>query len=243
MFDSVLLEVPRAERRRRKLTLAATLAGESLVIAALVAVPLLYLGAIPGVYAQIAPFEVTPYLPPQPLEHAAQHGGGRARSVSLIRSSDAIVVRQTVENPLLIYRDYVREADEYTPDPALVREGPCCNLAIADVIGRSPSPLPNRPRETVMRLSHVEPGMIVRRVEPQYPPAAKLARIQGEVVLQAQIGTDGTVDGLRVVSGHPMLIGAARDAVAEWLFRPYRLNGAPVPVEARITVRFVLGGN
>ena len=239
MFDPI--EVPRAERRRRKLTLAATLAGESLVIAALIAVPLLYLDAIPGVSAHVAPFDVTTYNPPPVGHHAAQRSAGGEHSVALMRDTDEVVVRQTVENPQLVYDRYRREADSYTPDPSLVRAGPCCGTAIAEVIGRSSSPLPSHARESVLRISSIEPGMILRRVEPTYPAAAKLARVQGEVVLQAQIGTDGTVEGLRVVNGHPMLAPAALAAVEQWLFRPYRLNGAPIAVEARITVRFVLG--
>jgi len=85
-------------------------------------------------------------------------------------------------------------------------------------------------------------GSLIRKVTPTYPPLARAARIQGEVVLFAVIGKAGTIDNLRVVSGHPMLIPAAIDAVRQWRYRPYILNSEPIEVETQITVNFVLGG-
>ena len=85
-------------------------------------------------------------------------------------------------------------------------------------------------------------GYLERQVQPPYPRMAIAARIEGEVVLTAIIGRDGTVQQLRVLSGHPMLTTAALDAVRQWHYRPYRLNNEPVEVETQITVRFRLGG-
>ena len=65
---------------------------------------------------------------------------------------------------------------------------------------------------------------------------------QGEVVMHAIIGRDGTIASLQVVSGHALLAPAAIDAVRQWRYRPYTLNGEPVEVETLITVRFVLSG-
>jgi len=244
MFDSVLLEVPRAERRRRKLTLLATLAGECFMVAVLVAVPLLYLDALPGVSVRAGVPVTVSYAPPVvPLASAPSAASGNHRSVALIRSTDEAVVRRTVANPQLIYDRWRAESAEVTHDLRLVRDGPCCDRDITALLGTEtyvppPPKLPDK-----VRISEVKPGMIVRRVEPHYPPRAQAARVHGEVVLQAQIGKDGGIEGLRVVSGHPMLAGAALAAVGQWRFHPYLLNGSPVEVEARITVRFVLGGN
>ena len=85
-------------------------------------------------------------------------------------------------------------------------------------------------------------GLLIHQVKPTYPPLAKQARIQGAVVLQAVIGKDGTIQNLRVVSGHPMLTPAAIDAVKQWRYKPYFLNGEPVEVETQITVNFTLAG-
>lgn len=83
-------------------------------------------------------------------------------------------------------------------------------------------------------------GMIDKKVEPVYPPLARQARIQGVVLLKAQISKTGDVVNLQLVSGHPMLAPAAIDAVKQWKYRPYLLNGFPVDVETDITVNFTL---
>jgi protein TonB len=86
-------------------------------------------------------------------------------------------------------------------------------------------------------------GNLIRRVQPQYPPLARSARVQGRVVLAAIISKEGTIENLRVLEGHPMLVRAALDAVSQWRYRPYILNNEPVEVETRITVNFSLSGN
>jgi protein TonB len=84
---------------------------------------------------------------------------------------------------------------------------------------------------------------LVHKVQPAYPALARSARIQGVVVLEAMISKQGTIENLRLLSGHPMLAPAAIDAVRQWRYRPYILNGEPVEVETQITVNFALGGN
>jgi periplasmic protein TonB len=76
---------------------------------------------------------------------------------------------------------------------------------------------------------------------PVYPPLARQARIAGAVMLEGIIARDGTVKNLRVLSGHPLLAGAALEAVRQWRYRPTLLNGEPVEVIAPIAVNFVLG--
>jgi TonB family protein len=83
-------------------------------------------------------------------------------------------------------------------------------------------------------------GMLLTKVDPAYPPDAKAAGIQGAVVLKAIISTLGTVEGLTVVSGPPQLTGSAMDAVKQWVYQPYLLNGQPTPVSTTITVNFTL---
>ncbi len=96
---------------------------------------------------------------------------------------------------------------------------------------------------TRVRVSQgVTEGMVLRRVQPNYPPLARQARIQGDVILQAEISKEGAIENLRVISGHPMLAPAAIDAVKQWRYKPYFLNGEPVAVETQITVKFSLSG-
>jgi periplasmic protein TonB len=103
----------------------------------------------------------------------------------------------------------------------------------------APPPAITRP----IRISKMREGDLIRRVQPQYPPIARTAGIHGQVVLQAVISKEGTIENLHVVTGHPMLVRAATDAVSQWRYRPYILNNEPVEVETQITVNFSLTRN
>jgi protein TonB len=86
--------------------------------------------------------------------------------------------------------------------------------------------------------SQLEEGQLVNRVEPIYPHIAVISGIQGQVKLHAIIGRDGRIQSLNLVSGHPLLARAALEAVEQWRYRPYVLNGEAVEVETLITVNF-----
>jgi periplasmic protein TonB len=105
--------------------------------------------------------------------------------------------------------------------------------------------LPAAPAPVVrtFRTSNMLEGSLIRRVQPTYPALARSARIQGPVVLFAVISKAGTIDNLRVVSGHPLLVPAAIEAVRQWRYHPYILNSEPIEVETQITVNFLLSGN
>ena len=85
-------------------------------------------------------------------------------------------------------------------------------------------------------------GNLIFRVQPDYPSLARQVRVQGQVVLRAVISREGTIENLQVLSGHPMLVRAAVDAVRQWKYRPYLLNGEPVEVETEVKVNFILSG-
>ena len=87
----------------------------------------------------------------------------------------------------------------------------------------------------------VEEAQLIRKVPPSYPPLAKQARVEGVVRLAATIGTDGKLHNIRVLSGHPLLSGAAVAAVQQWRYTPTRLNGNPVEAETQIDVNFTRG--
>lgn len=83
-------------------------------------------------------------------------------------------------------------------------------------------------------------GNLIRRVDPQYPAIAKQIHLEGTVVLNAMISRDGNIERVEVASGPGLLANAAKEAVRQWQYRPYLLNGEPVEVETQITVNFVL---
>ena len=103
----------------------------------------------------------------------------------------------------------------------------------------SQQPVPVKP----LVVSRWAEGNIIYRVQPNYPPIARQARVQGTVELRAIISKSGTIENLGVGHGHPLLSAAAIEAVRQWRYRPYLLNNGPIEVETEITVNFVLSGS
>ena len=88
--------------------------------------------------------------------------------------------------------------------------------------------------------SSVMAGQLVSTVPPKYPEDAKKARVQGSVVLAAVVSKTGTVEQLRVVSGPPELQASSIDAVKQWVYKPYVLNGQPTEVDTEIEITYSL---
>lgn len=86
--------------------------------------------------------------------------------------------------------------------------------------------------------SGVMVGQLLKRVDPRYPAKAKVDHIQGDVILSAVIDKEGNIKTLKVVSGDPILADAATDAVKQWKYRPYLLEGQPVEAKTSITIKF-----
>jgi periplasmic protein TonB len=104
-----------------------------------------------------------------------------------------------------------------------------------------PAAVPISPAAPIRVSAGVQQGNLIHQVPPVYPALARQARIQGVVILEAMIAKDGSVNNLRVVSGHPLLIRAAIDAVSQWQYRPTLLSGDPVEVLTTVTVTFRFG--
>ena len=123
--------------------------------------------------------------------------------------------------------------------------GPECNWCV-DIGGRNDGPrrpetnseTPARPR--VIREPRIDPAMLIRRIEPVYPPLAIQIHREGRVELRARISTDGTIESLEIISGDPVFYQSARDAVSQWLYRATVLNGQKVEVETYITVIYTM---
>jgi protein TonB len=107
------------------------------------------------------------------------------------------------------------------------------------VLAKSPEPTPVK---RIRVASRVVEANLIHDVPPQYPPEAGRARLEGPVVLMAVIGQDGSVKDVRVESGLPILAQAAIDAVKQWRYKPYLIDGEPVEVDSRITINFTLSG-
>jgi protein TonB len=97
------------------------------------------------------------------------------------------------------------------------------------------------PKKEPMRVSQgVMEARLIHRVIPVYPPLARTARIEGKVHLVGIIGKDGTIQDLKVMDGHPLLVKAAVEAVKQWIYRPTLLSGEPVDVITPIEINFTL---
>jgi len=97
--------------------------------------------------------------------------------------------------------------------------------------------------QRVRAVESVMAERLVVKVAPNYPPMARKALIQGKVVLKLEINKSGDVERLQLISGHPMLARAAIDAVKQWKYKPFLLNGDPIAVETRTSVNFTLSNN
>lgn len=95
-------------------------------------------------------------------------------------------------------------------------------------------------RSTLAQPAGASEGILIHRVEPEYPQEAREQKIQGVVVLEVRVGADGKVQDLQVLSGPPQLVGASTDAVKQWRFKPHAEHGQPVEMETRVSLNFRL---
>jgi TonB family protein len=134
----------------------------------------------------------------------------------------------------------VAPADEPAPATGVVGSVP--GGQPGGIVSSAPSSKPDVP-ERVRVSPGVSQGLLVTRVAPEYPDEARRGRIQGTVLLTVVIGKTGDVTKIKVVSGHPMLVSAAMDAVQQWKYKPYLLQGNPVEVITSIQVNFALSSH
>lgn len=234
------------ERSRCGLTVVTSFGLQALVVGALLLSPLLR----PMVLPSLRPLS-TPVSLGQPLAEAPVPAGrsGVNTPTNTAVPSDPMqpVFRQPSQDP----RTLPEAGDDGPPQvagagssiPGAVSGDPNGILsstgADRPIMPVAPVPAAAAP----LRISHMNEGDLIRKVLPAYPALARSARIQGTVLLQAVISKQGTIENLRVLSGHPMLVPPAIDAVRQWRYRPYVLNNDPVEVETQITVTFSLAGN
>jgi periplasmic protein TonB len=244
MFEDSLFDSGAGRRPRKTWTKLASFAMEVCAIGVLVLLPLLYTQALPKQLWAV--MLEAPAPPPGPAPVRAERSEPRTQRPD--REVNDSVLREPSRVPLKtsMVRDEPSSADSPPSMDGLVPggvPGVVANSVITE-IARATPPLIVKPAppQKLRVSSGVAEGMLVRQVKPQYPPIAVQARIQGTVVLQAVIGKDGTVKDLRLLSGHPMLSTAAIEAVKQWRYRPYLLNGEPVEVDTQINVNFTLGG-
>ena len=124
------------------------------------------------------------------------------------------------------------------PLPSALAVASANDGSLSGLMASASSSVP-RPALATVRISQgVSQGLLIKRVQPKYPPAALSVRAQGAVQIEATINKEGNVTNLKVLSGEPVLSRAALEAVRQWRYKPYYLDGEPVEIQTQITVNF-----
>ena len=241
LFAASILDATSADRARRKWTTILSVGFQSAVIALLIIMPLLFPEVLPT--QQLVTFLVAPPPPPPPPPPAPA-------MVPRTR-----VVTQFIEGQLRIPSRIPAKIrtinEEATPVSGGVEGGVVGGVpggqlggvlgGLVATTGRTIM-LPATPPPVVpQRISisqGVSEGLLLNKVNPQYPILALRAHVQGTVQLRAIISKEGKIENLVVVDGHPLLTAAALEAVKTWRYLPYLLSGEPVEVETSIFVHF-----
>jgi periplasmic protein TonB len=227
---------------RRGWTTLASFTMQALGLSLLLAIPLLWVQRPPQLHwleRLASPAALTPRAATQ-----AAHAHSAATAVNNLPQRPFLAPRSI---PLQIAA--IHDADSVPPAPEFPTIGTGSGRGPGDGaahgLGDSiPVVIPAHPAAVKpLRVSQWAEGNLIHRVPPSYPPIARQARIQGAVELRAIISKTGTIENLVVVSGHPMLVQSAIEAVRQWRYRAYLLNNEPIEVETEITVNFVLSGS
>jgi len=231
IFSDSILDTSNGSRQRRRSTVT-SITLQAMAIGGLLVFSMLHVETLPQ--SQLVSRLVAPSQP-QAEGHQAFHASGHQLMTSrpmMLPSYEprGIAPEQESPGPPSVNIQDLRPSSGSTGVPF----GMGTELSVA-------IPPPSITAKPV-RISRIMEGNLIRRVQPTYPALARQARIQGSVVLSAVISRDGMIEHLQALNGQPMLEQAAIDAVRQWKYRPYLLNGEPVEVETQITVNFTLDG-
>jgi protein TonB len=246
-----LLETPATKTLRRSpLEWAAATALHVAILATLVIVPLYTTGTI-----ELGNYEDTPLVAPPAAPAPPPPPAGRVVAPHVSPKRPKLTYTQgKLTAPASIPKKISLDNTDAAPDLGSVTGGVPGGVAggqlggsLGGVIGGTgtsipiPPPQPPAVKRIVRVGSHLKAPQQTYSVQPEYPPLARQAHVWGVVVVNAVIDEHGNVVQARALSGHPLLVPAALQAVLQWKYEPTTLNGSPVAVEMEVTVRFNLG--
>jgi protein TonB len=250
MFEQVFVEGQ--GKTNKGWTVIVSFVLQCLLIGIAILIPLVYYDALPA--TQLTSFLVAPPPPPPPPPPPAavapkvvkiiprQFDAGRLMAPKAIPKQIATIVEDELP-PASASAGVVGGIAGGVPGGGA---GGVITGIIGGVSAAPPPPPPPKPVEKPKEVQRIKVGgnvqaaNLIRKVVPVYPPLAKQARISGVVRFTAIIGRDGSIQNLTLISGHPLLVPAATEAVKQWLYRPTLLNGEPVEVITQIDVNFTL---
>ncbi len=171
-------------------------------------------------------------------QYFAERRVQRAQKVEVASNADRFNPNARLQTPAPGVGQRTAENASGVEATAPIPSGVAENLSsVLSTVLSAPLDLPQR---TVTISQGVSEGRLQHRVLPEYPAQARSLRLEGPVVLEAMVMEDGSVHDIKLVSGHPTLARAALDAVRQWRYQPYRLNGKPVAMRTEIRVTFKL---
>ncbi len=231
MFAESMLESGNIHREGRGWSTLLSIALQSLLLAALVALPMFRPDALPmalKITSSPIAFGRADVLPPTPQSPTQRPVTPR---------EEPRIVFTTSQDPAVVFNrpTEINPPGPYMPGPISRPDG--VRNVLESLIPANPPTIAVKPPERVI-VSRIDPGRLTYQVKPIYPLPAKLARVEGTVVLHAVIDREGRITSLQVTSGPPLLQAAARDAVRQWRYQPYILNGVAVEVETQVSVIF-----
>jgi periplasmic protein TonB len=239
MFEDSLVESAGRIRTRSRRYVVGSFLLEAALVAVIILVPYLYPAALPQQYLTV-PLIEPPRAPAQQM--AEQHAAAAATRPHLMTLDLTAPSRIPTTIAQVVDPAPIGDVAGSMPGPGSGNGVP------AALFGNAPPPPvhevhPPKPTEPVRISAGVAEGRLVVPIRPVYPRIAVEAHIQGTVVVEATISTEGRIENLRVVSGPAMLVNAAVDAIRAARYHPYLLNGSPVEVETTISVVFTLDGS
>jgi protein TonB len=245
MFEDSLIESGNRLKTKRGWTSIVSFTIQIGIIGVMVLIPLIFTEALPK--GQMMFLLVAPPPPPPPPPPAAA-------PVHVVKQVQSDIINGELRTPTKIPKKVLENLKEDEAPPQMAVTGVVGGVpggvpggsmggVIGSVLSSTPVAVPKIATPQRVRVSSgVSTGLLIRKVPPTYPPLARQARIQGVVVLQAQISKEGNIQNLQLISGHPMLAPAAIEAVKQWKYKPYLLNGEPVEVDTQVQVNFTLAG-
>lgn len=241
MFDQLLESSTAQKKSRNPWAYGISLVVQTLMIGVMILIPLLYTEALPK-QEMLSWLVAPPPPPPPPPPPAAEVVKRVVRKVSLMDAGKLRAPREIPREIAMIKEDPIQDDFGVVGGVPGGIPGGQIGGVIGGVLGGIPSVAPP-PQITPQRIrvsSGVQEAKILQKIEPVFPPIAKQARIQGTVRLEAIIAKDGSIQNLRVIEGHPLLVQAALQAVQQWRYQPTLLNNEPVEVVTFIDVIFRL---
>jgi protein TonB len=244
MFEDSLIESGNKLKTKRLGTTILSFLLQVGLIGVLILIPLIYTDALPK--GNLMTFLVAPPPPPPPPPPPA------AAAVKVVKIQSEVINGQLRTPTKIPNKVQMIKEEEAPPDlgaggvpggvPGGIPGGSTGGV-MGGILSSANAAIPKVATPQRVRVSSgVSTGLLIKKVTPNYPQLAKQARIQGSVVLQAEISKEGTIQNLQLISGHPMLAPAAIEAVKQWRYKPYLLNGEPVAVETQVVVNFSLSG-